>query len=299
MWAAGTQTVDALVPSPPLATQETADAIASSQAVEVQPAAAAEVEVAPKRLSRRQAKRQGRDSFETTALAAAHGDHAALDALPSLVADAARHYKAKEWEQRRWDTLAIAIRDVVDDDVLTETEERELFRLADALDLDIQTLAVRDMAVFEELVIAGLNDGRLPTVDAAVMLKPGEIARATFSAALMKEVAVREMRGGSHGVSIRVAKGVSYRVGAARAKSVVVGTQMQVQDVGVLTVTNQRAIFTGDKRTLEFRYDKLVGMEQFSDGLRLSVSNRQLASLFRFSASSSPAIAAALISRQE
>jgi hypothetical protein len=222
-----------------------------------------------------------------------------LEALPALVADAARHYKAKEWEQRRWDTLAIAIRDVVDDDVLTETEERELFRLADALDLDLQTLAVRDMAVFEELVIAGLNDGRLPTVDAPVMLKPGEIARATFSAALMKEVAVREMRGGSHGVSIRVAKGVSYRVGAARAKSVVVGTQMQVQDVGVLTVTNQRAIFTGDKRTLEFRYDKLVGMEQFADGLRLNVSNRQLASLFRFIAASSPAIAAALISRQE
>ncbi|AZS37545.1 hypothetical protein CVS47_02182 [Microbacterium lemovicicum] len=265
----------------------------------MQPAAHVEVEVAPKRLSRRQAKRQGRDSFETTALAAAHGDQTALEALPALVADAERHYKAKEWEQRRWDTLAIAIRDVVDDDVLTEAEERELFRLADALDLDLQTLAVRDMAVFEELVIAGLNDGRLPTVDAPVMLKSGETARATFGVALMKEVTVREMRGGSHGVSIRVAKGVSYRVGAARAKSVVVGTQMQVQDVGVLTVTNQRAIFTGDKRTLEFRYDKLVGMEQFSDGLRLNVSNRQLASLFRFSASSSPAIAAAFISRQE
>jgi hypothetical protein len=40
-------------------------------------------------------------------------------------------------------------------------------------------------------------------------------------------------------------------------------------------------------------------MEQFADGLRLNVSNRQLASLFRFIAASSPAIAAALISRQE
>ena len=74
---------------------------------------------------------------------------------------------------------------------------------------------------------------------------------------------------------------------------------MQVQDVGVLTVTDQRAIFTATSARLEFRHDKLVGMEQFSDGLRLNVSSRQFASLFRFSAASSPAIAAAVISRQE
>jgi len=128
-------------------------------------------------------------------LAAAHGDEAALVALPDIVHDAARHYKAKEWKQRRWDTLANAIRDVVDDDVLSETEERELFRLADARNLELQMLAMRDMAVFEESVIAELNDGRLPTVDAPVMLKQGEIARAAFSVALMKDVAVREMQG--------------------------------------------------------------------------------------------------------
>ncbi|KAF2413490.1 hypothetical protein B1729_09325 [Microbacterium sp. B35-04] len=297
VWGAGVQGIDALVAAAPVAGKATVEATVGSEVTELQTAPASEER--PKRMSRREAKRQGRDAFESTALAAAHGDDTALAALPSIVSEAASHYKAKEWEQRRWDTLTLGIRDVLDDDLLTAEEERQLFRLADALGVDIQGLPTRNMAVFEELVIAGLNDGRLPVVDVPIMLKPGEVGRATFSVALMKEVAVREMRGGSHGVSIRVAKGVSYRVGQARARSVVVGTQMQVQDTGVLTITNQRAVFTGQKRTLEFRYDKLVGMEQFTDGLRLNVSNRQLASLFKFAATSSPAIAAALISRQE
>lgn len=297
VWGGGVQGIDALIPAPHPPAETTAEVEARSQVADVQPTA---VSGAPaKRVSRREAKRQGRDAFESTALAAAHGEKIALAALPGSVAEAQTHYKANEWEQRRWDTLTLGIRDVLDDDVLTEEEERQLFRLADALGVDIQDLPAGDMAAFEELVIAGLNDGRLPAVDVPIMLKAGEVGRATFDVALMKEVPVREMRGGSHGVSIRVARGVSYRVGQARARSVVVGTQMQVQDVGVLTVTNQRAMFTGEKRTLEFRYDKLVGMEQFTDGLRLNVSNRQLASLFRFTARSSPAIADALISRQE
>jgi hypothetical protein len=58
-------------------------------------------------------------------------------------------------------------------------------------------------------------------------------------------------------------------------------------------VTSQRVLFTGRAKTLEFRNDKMVGLEQFKDGLRLSVSNRQTASLFKLQ---SPSIAAALIS---
>jgi hypothetical protein len=113
----------------------------------------------------------------------------------------------------------------------------------------------------------------------------------------MKEVVDREMRGGSSGVSVRIAKGVSYRVGQVRAHSVVVGTHLEAQDSGHLVVTDRRAVFMGTKKTLEFRRDRLVGLGQYADGLRLSVSNRQTASLSRFAQGSSPTIAAALLSR--
>lgn len=130
-----------------------------------------------------------------------------------------------------------------------------------------------------------------------IVLKSGEIGRASFAATLMKEVAIREMRGGSSGVSVRIAKGVTYRTGQMRARSVVVGTQIQVQDTGILSVTNRRAVFVGQARTLEFRFEKLVEIGQFRDGLRLRVSNRQLSSLFRIAPPSSPLIAAAIISQ--
>ena len=63
------------------------------------------------------------------------------------------------------------------------------------------------------------------------MAQPGETAfYPTFAVALMKEVVDREMRGGSSGVSVRIAKGVSYRAGQVRARSVVVGTHLEAQD---------------------------------------------------------------------
>ena len=96
-------------------------------------------------------------------------------------------------------------------------------------------------------------------------------------------MAVREFRGGSQGVSFRVAKGVRYRVGAMRGHMVTVGTQMQVADTGVLSVTSQRAAFLGNRKTLDMPYSKLIGMELFSDGVRFSLSSRQTAPLIRVS----------------
>jgi hypothetical protein len=149
--------------------------------------------------------------------------------------------------------------------------------------------------LYEELVVARINDGRPPTLPQSVaVLRNGEVAHGEFSAALMKEVVRREFRGGSHGVSIPIGFGVRYRTGSVRGKSVVVGTDLVAADAGTLVITNSRAIFVGSKKTLEFRFDRLVGVEQFSDGLRLNVSNRQAASLFRISGSAG--IAAALIS---
>ncbi|KQQ94598.1 hypothetical protein ASF62_11050 [Leifsonia sp. Leaf325] len=298
VWSAGQQGVDPLAPAENEhdAGVSVRDTVMSIETTETKSATTQAAVMEPvKKLSRREAKRQGRDEFESTALAAAHGDSNALSELPAAIDAAAKLYRGKALEDKKWEVLTLGIRDVLDDDLLNDEEEQHLFHLATALGLDLQQLAVRDLPAFEELVIAGLNDGRLPEVEVPVILKAGEVGRAAVRASLMKEVALRETRGGTAGVSIRIAKGVTYRTGQIRARSVVVGTELQVQDTGVLAITNQRAVFVGSARTLEFRYDKLVGIEQFKDGLRLNVSSRQLASLFRISPPASPLIAAAVI----
>jgi hypothetical protein len=73
---------------------------------------------------------------------------------------------------------------------------------------------------------------------------------------------------------------VSYRTSAIRGKSVVVGTELQVADSGVLAVTSQRIAYMGNK-TMELSYAKLMNMDVFSDGVRVHVSNRQNAPLFK------------------
>ena len=259
----------------------------------------AEVEVSPQAgHSRRAQKRAGRNEFETVALAAAKGDRGSLETLPAIAESARKYFRGKKFDEKTCDVFALAIRDVLAEDSLTADEEQHLLDLARALGIDFAYIADHDFGLFEELFIARINDGRLPSIDGTpIVRKPGEIVHYVQDVALMKEVAVRQMRGGSSGVTIHLARGVSYRVGQVRAHSEVVGSEMQVQDTGQLVITSQHAVFLGQRRTLEFRYDKLAGVEQFRDGLRLNVSNRQLASLFRFPPKSSPSIAAALIAR--
>ena len=83
--------------------------------------------------------------------------------------------------------------------------------------------------------------------------------------------------GGSRGVSIRVAKGVSYRVGQSRGTYQPGPTRPTPIDEGDAIITNKRVIFRGPKATREWRFDKLVGSTDSDDGYwtALQVSNRQ------------------------
>jgi hypothetical protein len=241
-------------------------------------------------------KAADREGFERLARAAASGDDGALQALPQALGQARQNWRASKLDSTLWEILKEAVRQAIADDVLTSQEEDRLFALATAMGLDMQGLRDHNFELFEEVVVAGINSGRLPSMPAAPMLlKRGEIAYGSFGCELMKEVTLREFRGGSQGVSIPLGAGVRYRVGAFRGHSVVVGTNLVAEDHGVLCVTSTRSVFAGQKKTLEFRHDRLVGVQQYTDGLRMNVTNRQAASLFRMFQGESPMIAAALV----
>jgi hypothetical protein len=46
-------------------------------------------------------------------------------------------------------------------------------------------------------------------------------------------------------------------------------------DRGTLTITNQRIVFQGSKKTAECAFSKLLGIQHGTGGLTISVSNRQ------------------------
>jgi hypothetical protein len=194
------------------------------------------------------------------------------------------HLGKKQAEQLRQDLIAAAADTVLADDVLTEQEQDALLDALEQLGFTTENADQIAPGLMNRLVVAMINDGRLPLVDdSRLPVHAGEVVHAELQAALMKYVPIHEYRGGSRGVSIRIMKGVSYRTGAQRGHIVTVGTQLQVADAGTLTVTSERVVFAGRVKTLTFLLKNLVSLEVFEDGLQLGVSNRQTTSLFKFS----------------
>lgn len=228
----------------------------------------------------------------TAAIADPRTDPATVgDNLPAIATRAG--LSAQEVRNLNWDSLQSAFEQILEDEVVTSDEEERLGRIAEALGFgqgDFER-AIGDHQ--EELFVARVNDGRIPVLHSpAIILKRGEVAHLQTDAELVTEVAIREYKGGSHGVSFRIAKGVSYRVGAHRGTMEVVGTRLETADTGPLTVTSHRAVFTGGRKSVEVRFDRLLSLNVYRDAIQFHVSNRQTPSLFRVS--SGPMVAAAV-----
>lgn len=238
---------------------------------------------------------QAQDAFDSFAASAA-------SAAPSAAVTLARQFTAQhgiavpdsdEVEERRDNAFLTYAETVLADDHLTVEEEEAFGEVAAALGVTQERFQAEFGETLSRLVVARLNNGRLQAlVEHELMVKQGESVYLEIAAALMKEVSIREWQGGTSGVSFRIAKGVRYHVGRIKGRSVVVGTELQIDDVGVLAVSSKRIVFMGDKRTMEIPLAKLLNLDMFEDGVRLHASNRQRAPLFRLQEHSADVFAA-------
>lgn len=78
----------------------------------------------------------------------------------------------------------------------------------------------------------------------------------------------REMVGVSQGVSVRLVKGVYYRVGAFKGRPVVRQERVNL-GMGTLYVTTKHVYFSGSQKSLRVPYSKIVSYQQYSDGIGL------------------------------
>ena len=75
----------------------------------------------------------------------------------------------------------------------------------------------------------------------------------------------RQRRGSSHGVSIRVAKGLYYRPSIFQSESVEWEETVHA-DTGLLGFTTKHIYFAGPKKRFRIRYDRIVAFEPYNDG---------------------------------
>jgi hypothetical protein len=166
-----------------------------------------------------------------------------------------------------------AFRAVKSDGAVTAGEEQELQRIQLALSIpDSELVSTRQelarLRLITEIQIGNLPSVRVPTL----ILQKAEEAHWAEPASLIEERVVgRRYVGGSHGVSFRIAKGISYRVGASRGQLIVDKANVPVSS-GDLILTNKRIVFRGDKKSFNYRLDKLLDVQLYSDGLLLTDS---------------------------
>jgi hypothetical protein len=183
---------------------------------------------------------------------------------------------------------------ILADDILSEDEEQTFEQTADALGIDQDAMGAQFRDVMDRLVIARVNDGRLPEVEPSFMTKRSEVVHAEVPASLLKEVTIRERHGGYRygGFSFRVAKGVRFNTGQAFPPRTAMRQEIQQEDTGILAITSLRCMFIGQGgTTVEMPYTKLVNLGLFSDAIQFHLSNRKRAPLFALGSNIEPVAA--------
>ena len=198
---------------------------------------------------------------------------AALRALPALESAPDAPSATREAVERAVPAL---VDRGMEDDLLSEEDEQAIL---DLLELAGFTAESVGPAARESLVKAGLirdllkgdvrariTVGHLPFTlqknETLIWCWPDVEAR--------ENKTVSEWQAGSQGVSLRVAKGVYWRVGAMKGRRVSRDVQQSLGR-GPLAVTSKFVYFKGDGAALRVKHDKIISTQVYSDGVVLDL----------------------------
>lgn len=172
----------------------------------------------------------------------------------------------KSWEQ--------AVDDFLDDGVLDENEESRLVEFKNHFSLSQEDLDRNGVLTktTKAAVLRDILNGVIPqkmTFDRnlPINLQKGEqVVWAFPNSQYLEDKTRRQYVGGSQGLSIRVMKGVYYRAGAFKGRSIEYNERVHV-DTGLVILTNKNIYFAGSQKSLRLPYNKIVTFEPFSDGI--------------------------------
>jgi len=83
---------------------------------------------------------------------------------------------------------------------------------------------------------------------------------------LLEDKTRRQFVGGSRGVSVRVMKGVYYRVGEFKGHTIETTERVQV-DSGWFIIASKNIYFVGNRKGMRIPYGKIVSFDPYSDGI--------------------------------
>jgi hypothetical protein len=167
-----------------------------------------------------------------------------------------------------------ALDKILEDNVLSEDEERCLVETPGKFGITKEELRAVEgwprvvKAVVLRDVLAGRIQSRV-TVNFAVPFnfQKGETLLWLFQNVRYGESRTRtQYVGSSQGVSIRIMRGVYYRVGAFKGERVQ-SSELVMVDAGLLGITDKHLYFAGSTKGLRIPYRKVASFTPYSDGI--------------------------------
>lgn len=135
---------------------------------------------------------------------------------------------------------------------------------------------LRRILVFQQIAaghIPALQPDQVP-----LSLQPGELGHLVVPCLIKQEKVVgHQFHGGSRGVSVRICRGVHYRVGSFSGQSVPI-TENVVVSRGNLVLTSMRAVYLGDKLGFNAPWAKVNAVEPHNNAVRFYFTNKANAS---------------------
>jgi hypothetical protein len=176
--------------------------------------------------------------------------------------------------------LGLAIRAALTDKSLSDTELARIQEIMNQFGLetpDIVASGARDLLV-QGLVLRDLDKGAFQNrlhVEGAIPinLKKDEVILWIFKGVSRLEPKTSvSYSGSSNGVSFRIMKGVSYRVGASKGHRIETPT-LASKGSGDLYITSSGIYFVGSLSGYTVAHKKISAVEQYSDGISIAPSS--------------------------
>lgn len=200
-------------------------------------------------------------------------EQASLDARKAGLAAGISEDELRRIVLLKWRELADS---AFDDHILSELEEERLRGISDAFLLTNDDLNQGDYLTkfIKTAILRDLKNGTPKTrfsldVPLPFKLQPREVMLWAFpNTRLFERVTKREVRGGSTGASIRLMKGLYWRLGAFKGVPVS-WEETKHTGTGLMVLTSKHILFSSSNKNWRIPFSKLASIEPYSDAIEI------------------------------